>query len=79
MSVDSHTTVRVWSLATLHDGLDHVRGDATALEQEERLLEQEIEDWFFIWSFHSYVAVYITIYCMVPFKKLDRGRISSWS
>ena len=40
---EARTSSRVWSCATLQEGVDHVAAEAAALEKEERELEEQIK------------------------------------
>ena len=40
---EAPTSSRVWSCATLQEGVDHVAAEAAALEKEERELEEQIK------------------------------------
>jgi len=56
MSVDSKlTTTRVWSCATLEDGMEQLVNEANQVAQEELDLMKLIED-------HIYIYIYIYIH-----------------
>ena len=56
------TSSRVWSCATLKDGVNHVAAEAAALEREERELEEQIKAFPRLPKFSHVMFAHLYIY-----------------